>query len=96
MSDAIADRLRVVEADWQELRRQNNQLIEMHNLIEPRIARMEAALRAVLLFHEGSIWDEERALEWGRLAGSREVTTRGLCDCVRAALGDEQEPKDPA
>lgn len=60
--------------------------------------KMELALEAVLLFHSGSPWDEEKSMRWqflavsvlgppefGLLVNRWEATTRVLCDMVRAA-----------
>lgn len=57
-----------------------------------------AALRLVLLFHNGP-WSSQEAVQWlARLrevesatgaALSHEATTRALCDAVRAALSSE-------
>ena len=44
------------------------------------------ACRAVLLFHSGGEWDEERRNEWHALTGEDEATTKILCDTVRRAL----------
>lgn len=60
-----------------------------------------AAMKLVLLFHSGEPWTEEREIEWIKclrvienstghvLCGARrpEVTTRVLCEAVRAAMG---------
>lgn len=53
---------------------------------------MVSALEAVLLFHSGQPWTEDTALFWERMTGTREATTKTLCDCVRRALsmGGEQ------
>lgn len=44
------------------------------------------ACRAVLLFHSGADWNEERRNEWHALTGEGEATTKILCDTVRRAL----------
>jgi hypothetical protein len=43
------------------------------------------ALRAVLIFHSGGDWRKRQA-EWLRMTGTREATTRVLCDHVRTIL----------
>lgn len=55
-----------------------------------RIARapdMEDALEAVLLFHSGGPWDDEKRERWFKLTGMQEASTRTLCDAVRKVLG---------
>lgn len=47
---------------------------------------MTSALMAVLLFHGGGEWDEEKRNLWRTLTGTDEATTKNLCDTVRAAL----------
>lgn len=47
---------------------------------------MTSALMAVLLFHGGDEWTDAKRREWKALTGSDEVTTKVLCDTVRAAL----------
>jgi hypothetical protein len=47
---------------------------------------MRAALAAVLLFHSGSPWDDEKRRLWRKLVGVSEATTVALCDAVRRAL----------
>ena len=61
-----------------------------------RLASMaiEDALRAVLMFHDGTTWDAERRAEWKRITGSDEATTKVLCDHVRAALAFASEGDD--
>ena len=52
-----------------------------------RIASLENALRAVLLFHGATVWGPEQRDGWHRLIGKEEsANTRTLCDCVRSAL----------
>ena len=62
-----------------------------------------SALRAVLLFHSSSQWDEAKRHEWdeccvncellpdvsayGITCRGKEATTKVLCDMVRSALG---------
>lgn len=43
------------------------------------------ALKAVLIFHSGGNWMDV-AGEWLRITGTREATTKVLCDHVRSAL----------
>lgn len=43
------------------------------------------ALEAVLLFHSGSPWDDEKRARWRELTGAEEATTAVLCDLVREA-----------
>jgi hypothetical protein len=44
-------------------------------------------LAAVLLFHAGGEWDNERRALWKQLTGRDEATTRALCDAVREVVG---------
>lgn len=44
------------------------------------------ALTAVLLFHSGGEWTADKAGVWLRITGTREATTKVLCDHVRSAL----------
>ena len=45
--------------------------------------------------HVGDEWDKPKHLRWLQLTGSEEVTTKVLCDFVRAAIakatGEETE-----
>lgn len=43
------------------------------------------ALRLVLLFHAID-WTAERRAEWLRITGTKEATTKVLCDYVRSCL----------
>jgi hypothetical protein len=44
------------------------------------------ALKLALLFHAGGPWDDQRAAEWLRITGTREATSRVLCDTIRRTL----------
>lgn len=44
------------------------------------------ALQAVLMFHSGEPWTEERQWDWKAISAGRECTTKVLCDIVRGAL----------
>lgn len=50
----------------------------------------EAALEAVLLFHDASPWDVTKRYAWYALTRSTEATTKVLCDTVRKALKREE------
>lgn len=41
---------------------------------------------ALLLFHAGGPWDEDRAARWFNLTNCVEATTRNLCELARRAL----------
>lgn len=43
-------------------------------------------VRAALLFHSASPWDDTKRLRWLELTGSTEATTRALCDFLRSIL----------
>jgi hypothetical protein len=44
------------------------------------------ALQLALLFHSGGEWDDAKIAEWFRITGTREATTKVLCDHVRSML----------
>lgn len=48
MSDAILERLRMVEKDWRELHKQNEQLIELHRSLLATVKRLREALQALV------------------------------------------------
>jgi hypothetical protein len=52
---------------------------------EPSYSVMDA-LKLVLLFHSGGAWDDAKIAEWLRITGTREATTKVLCDHVRSML----------
>ena len=62
-------------------------MAEFDQAVERVAERTRNALRAVLLFHGGGDWSEERRTEWRKLVGCEEATTRALCDFVRLSLG---------
>ena len=47
---------------------------------------MKEALGLVLRFHAGGLWTPENAEEWERITGSRDATTKAMCDHIRAVL----------
>ncbi len=47
---------------------------------------LEDAVKLVLLFHSGGIWDNDKRAEWLRITGSTEATTKVMCDHLRSAL----------
>jgi hypothetical protein len=57
-----------------------------------RIATLEAALEAVLLFHDANVWDLPKRAAWQTLTGQPEATTKVLCDTVRRALQAATQP----
>lgn len=56
--------------------------------LSDKFIRMGKALDAVLLFHSGSPWTDEKRAAWRRASGQDEATTKVLCDVVRLALHD--------
>ena len=66
--------------------------VEPHYEAEPSYKVLDA-LRLVLLFHSGSPWDEAKCVEWFRITGTREASTKVLCDHVRSALAIYGTPK---
>src|SRR5262245_61865803 len=44
---------------------------------------LREALRLPLLFHSGGPWDDSRRLEWCRITGTDEATTKVMCDTIR-------------
>lgn len=51
------------------------------------VDRMQTALEAVLLFYSPAPWDLCKQNRWFQITGSREATTRVLCDHIRQVLG---------
>ncbi len=49
---------------------------------------LQSCGQATLLFHRGAYWNNESAVEWKRLTGAEEATTKTLCDAIRKALGE--------
>jgi hypothetical protein len=47
---------------------------------------VDDALKLVLLFHGGGAWDDAKIAEWFRITGTREATTKVLCDHLRSML----------
>ena len=45
-----------------------------------------AACRAVLIFHSGGEWTHNAEIDWIRITGKDDATTKVLCDTVRAAI----------
>lgn len=60
-------------------------------------AELRDALKLPLLFHAGGPWDDERRKEWLRVTGTREASTKVLCDHLRAAIKafDRASPPHP-
>jgi len=52
-----------------------------------------AAVEAVLLFHSDTPWTTHKMNRWLALTGTTDVTTKVLCDTVRAALQAHKEGK---
>ena len=52
------------------------------------ITRLREALKLPLLFHLGH-WGANSKLEWKRITGHDEATTKIMCDAIRAALHTE-------
>lgn len=50
--------------------------------------RLRDALAAVLLLHGAPSWGDTEKRRWRELTGGDNASTRGLCDAVRAALGE--------
>lgn len=57
--------------------------------MEPREMEARNLLRAVLLFHSGGIWDEEKAASWKLFTGSEEATTKNMCDAIRSHIAED-------
>ncbi len=53
MGNPLEERLRTVERDWDELRRQNNALIEVNNALQRERDRLREAL--LLVFNAASV-----------------------------------------
>ena len=56
--------------------------------LRARVAKLEAAAKAALLFHRGGEWTTEDQEAWFALTGELDATTKVLCDSARAALKD--------
>lgn len=63
--------------------------------LEERNAKLTAAIELILIFHGGHTWDMEMRKQWDERInallgeppkGFHEVTTKNLCNAVRAAL----------
>lgn len=58
------------------------------------------ALTLPMLFHQGGRVTQEMVDEWERITGTREMTTRVMCDTIRetvdatARIEDEEESED--
>jgi hypothetical protein len=48
-----------------------------------RNTKLEAGLRAVLLFHSPSPWDQEKQRLWQEYTGGDDASTKALCDFIR-------------
>ena len=48
------------------------------------------ALDAVLMFHSGGPWTDEKRLKWRHIVGTDEATTKQLCDHIRRVLAKEE------
>lgn len=52
----------------------------------PRAARHRNLLRAVLLYYSRNVvWDDDTRKLWQQLTGSQTVSSRVLCDAIRAS-----------
>jgi hypothetical protein len=51
-----------------------------------RICELESALRAVLLFYTVGPWDDLKRNEWELIIGTKEATTKVLCNHIRSVL----------
>ena len=52
------------------------------------IPTLEVLARALLLFHSPSPWHQDKQQEWERLTGTKEATTKNLCDLARMVIRD--------
>jgi hypothetical protein len=78
------------EFDWRSYRSKTSDLQEeVSKVLRSDFELADGLLRAVLLFHSGSPWDDGKQKEWERLTGKNEVTTKALCDSIRKSLGNE-------
>lgn len=73
------------------------------NVLDPgshfteRIEWMQHTLEAVLIFFSES-WDEDKMLLWELYTGSKEATSRNLCEAIRKVLATfvNETPPDPS
>lgn len=54
------------------------------------LTNAERLARAVLMFHDGSQWDDDKSATWKALTGSDEVTTKALGNLARAVRSAEE------
>jgi hypothetical protein len=47
---------------------------------------VERLAKAVILFHYGGPWHAEQQEEWEKLTGTKDATTKNLCDFARGML----------
>ena len=69
--------------------------VDLRDEKDRRIAKLEAAMRAVLLFHSGGLWTPERVTKWVEIVGPQGCTTKVLCDHLRVALREDGVPVRP-
>jgi len=60
------------------------------------MTKAERLARAVLLFHSGDPWNDEKRWLWHELTGAEEATTKTLCDLARRIRGEEEKEPDHA
>jgi hypothetical protein len=60
-----------------------------------QVERAERLARAVLLFHSGTPWTDEKRQLWAALTGRREATTKVLCDVVREIRAEAERASTP-
>ena len=76
----------LTDDDVNDVRQENETLRERIGKLEAYNEHYRSALKAVLLFHSTSPWDDKKRHEWERYSGGAEATTRILCSLVRVAL----------
>ena len=65
----------------------DNAIAEIERL-RARVAKLEAAVKATLLFHHGGEWTPKDQEAWFTLTGDWDASTKVLCNFARAALRD--------
>jgi hypothetical protein len=65
--------------------------------LRARIECLESALlniaRLPLIFHAGGPLTEEMRLDWQEVTGKEEITTKVMCDAIRAFISEEELPE---
>lgn len=61
--------------------------------VERENVALREACEAVLMFYQAVDWGEKSRNRWAALTGSKDATTRVMCDTVRRALGQKESER---